>query len=64
MLFTIILRGYLLWILNVVLAVYFFTQTLRISDYNRLAPKPVGVSNPGYVDDARRNHPIEAYGSK
>lgn len=64
MLFSIVLRGYLLWILNVVLAIYFFTQTLRISDYNRLTPKTVGVSNPGYVDDARRNHPIEAYGSK
>lgn len=74
MLFTIVLRGYIIWIINVALAIYFFTQTLEISDYNRLTTKPLasanngGASNRGFVDEpssrAQQQHPIEAYGNK
>lgn len=42
-------RGFLLWLLNVVLVCYFFTQTLRISDFNRRqATGFVGADNNGF----------------
>lgn len=35
-LMSVAFRGYVLWLINVGLCIYFFTQTLKISDYNRL----------------------------
>lgn len=66
MLFTIVLRGYIIWIINVALSIYFFTQTLEISDFNRLSAKQPtgGVSNRAFTDESRTQHPIEAYGNK
>lgn len=32
----IIFRGYTVWVINIVLCIYFFTQTFKISDYNRI----------------------------
>lgn len=29
-------RGYTIWVINVVLCIYFFTQTFKITDYNRI----------------------------
>lgn len=66
-LFSVVLRGYVLWLCNVVLVVFLFTQALLVSDYNRLAPfrrhengvGMVGIgsgglggeSNDGFVND-------------
>lgn len=33
---SIIFRGYTVWVINVILCIYFFTQTFKISDYNRI----------------------------
>lgn len=73
-LFSVVLRGYVLWLVNVMLVVFLFTQTLHVSDFNRLAPfrrtaaaaGANGQANGGYEDEtpSRRPHPIEAFGSK
>lgn len=33
---AVIFRGYTVWVMNVVLCIYFFTQTFKITDYNRI----------------------------
>lgn len=76
-LFSIVLRGYVLWLVNVVLVVFLFSQTLLVADFNRLAPfrrtlassataGAGGQTNGGFQDEtpARKPHPIEAFGSK
>ncbi|XP_055612237.1 uncharacterized protein LOC129758686 [Uranotaenia lowii] len=55
-------RGWIFWIFNVGLAVYMFTQTFKIYDYNQLRRKN-GMTNGGFVGDnsgTRRQH-IDAY---
>lgn len=44
-------RGFLLWIVNVALVCYFFTQTLVITDYNRAQENAGGMENFGYGAD-------------
>lgn len=44
-------RGFLLWIVNVALVCYFFTQTLEITDYNRAVASGAGMDNFGYGAD-------------
>lgn len=52
-------RGFLLWIVNVALVCYFFTQTLEITDYNRSQEGPsAGMDNFGYGQDKN----TDAYG--
>uniref|UniRef100_A0A1Q3FQW2 Putative conserved plasma membrane protein n=1 Tax=Culex tarsalis TaxID=7177 RepID=A0A1Q3FQW2_CULTA len=57
-------RGWIFWVVNVGLAVYLFTQTFKIYDYNQLRRKSAGMANGGFVGDqgARRGH-IDAYDS-
>lgn len=43
---SIALRGYTIWIMNIVLCIYFFTQTFKISDYNRIK---ASIANPMLV---------------
>lgn len=43
---SVALRGYTIWLINIVLCIYFFTQTFKISDYNRI--KAV-ITNPMFV---------------
>lgn len=43
---SITLRGYTIWLINLVLCIYFFTQTFKISDYNRYK---AAIANPMYV---------------
>lgn len=69
MLASIALRGYLLWIINLSMALYLFTQTFRVSDYNRMG----GVNQTGYQNNGFRkdeelprhsiynNQPIRAF---
>lgn len=37
MMMSVALRGYVLWLINLALAVYLFTQTFKIYDYNKLS---------------------------
>lgn len=60
---TIAFRGFVLWIINVALAVYLFAQTFNIFDYNKFQPtEPIGTTNRAFIKD--ENHPIDAYGNK
>lgn len=43
---SVALRGYTIWLINIVLCIYFFTQTFKISDYNRIK---AAISNPIFV---------------
>jgi len=36
MMASLAMRGYFLWLLNIIFVVYLFTQTFRVSDYNRM----------------------------
>lgn len=59
-------RGYTIWLINIVLCIYFFTQTFKISDYNRI--KAV-ISNQAFVspDGTMRKkvtHQISPYTTK
>lgn len=40
------LRGYTVWLINIVLCIYFFTQTFKISDYNRIK---AAITSPMFV---------------
>lgn len=70
MLASIALRGYLLWIINLSLTVYLFTQTFRVYDHNRMNVNKTGQDNNGFTrnDDIKghsiyNNQPIQAYES-
>lgn len=58
-------RGFILWIINICLAGYLFSETFKIYDYNKMK---VGFSNPGFISDSHTMHtgatPIDAYGLK
>uniref|UniRef100_A0A182TPS8 Uncharacterized protein n=1 Tax=Anopheles melas TaxID=34690 RepID=A0A182TPS8_9DIPT len=59
-------RGWILWIVNVSLAIFMFTQTFKIYDYNQMRRKQKstgGTANGGYVPegDTMRRPPIDAY---
>lgn len=43
---SVALRGYTIWLINIVLCIYFFTQTFKISDYNRIK---AAILNPIFV---------------
>lgn len=70
------LRGYLLWLINLILTVYLFTQTFRVYDYNRMKSisKPEGQVNIGFkTDDEMKAHsahsmltnqPIDAFDTR
>jgi len=61
---TIAFRGFVLWIINVALAIYLFTQTFNIFDYNKFQPiEPIGTTNRAFVNDDKA-HPIDAFGNK
>lgn len=49
-LMSVAFRGYVLWLINVGLCIYFFTQTLKISDYNRLKVCNAGHMPQGLYD--------------
>lgn len=42
-------RGFTIWVINIALCVYFFTQTFKISDYNRIKKT---ISNPAFGSSA------------
>ncbi|XP_035788293.1 uncharacterized protein LOC118464772 [Anopheles albimanus] len=56
-------RGWIFWIVNVTLAIYMFTQTFKIYDYNQMRRKTNGATNGGYMpeSDGPRRAPIDAY---
>ncbi|KAG4066319.1 hypothetical protein HA402_000543 [Bradysia odoriphaga] len=61
---TMAFRGFILWIINVALAIYLFAQTFNIFDYNKFQPtEPIGTTNRAFVND-EKTHPIDAYGNK
>lgn len=77
MMMSVALRGYILWLINLVLAVYLFTQTFKIYDYNKLGGQRGITStsvNTGQVNNAfvhnelnthsiYKNQPIHAFES-
>lgn len=63
---SIALRGYTIWLMNIVLCIYFFTQTFKISDYNRIK---AAITNPMFVSPdvtmrKKTTHPNGSYGEK
>lgn len=60
MLASLALRGYLLWLINVSLTIYLFTQTFRVFDYNRMSQiqntNNVIVSTSGQVNNGFSNN--------
>ncbi|XP_062550290.1 uncharacterized protein LOC134215049 isoform X2 [Armigeres subalbatus] len=55
-------RGFIIWIANITLIVYLFTQTFTIYDYNQFRRKS-GSINPAFVGQTSgtRRAPIDAY---
>lgn len=43
---SIVWRGWTIWLINIILCVYFFTQTFKIADYNRIK---AAISSPMFV---------------
>ena len=79
MLMSVALRGYVLWLINLALAVYLFTQTFKIYDYNKLSEQrgivtgstsTVGQVNNAFVHNELASHsifknqPIQAFEPK
>ncbi|XP_052860997.1 uncharacterized protein LOC128268040 [Anopheles cruzii] len=56
-------RGWIFWIVNVSLAIFMFTQTFKIYDYNQMRRKNSGATNGGFVPEREgpRRTPIDAY---
>uniref|UniRef100_A0A182K925 Uncharacterized protein n=1 Tax=Anopheles christyi TaxID=43041 RepID=A0A182K925_9DIPT len=60
-------RGWIFWVVNVSLAIFMFTQTFKIYDYNQMRRKQKsnggGRANGGYVTegDTMQRPPIDAY---
>lgn len=67
------LRGYVLWLINLLLALYLFTQTFKVYDYNKLVKSGrVVQTSSGQVNNAfslneafnqsvYKNQPIQAF---
>lgn len=51
--FSVALRGYLLWVINMGICLFLFTQTFKIYDYNKLAAS--GVTSNTYMNNAFKN---------
>ncbi|XP_070497449.1 uncharacterized protein [Chironomus tepperi] len=51
--FSVALRGYFLWAVNLGICLFLFTQTFKIYDFNKLAAS--GVANNGFLNNAYRN---------
>ncbi|KAL7048885.1 hypothetical protein ACKWTF_003514 [Chironomus riparius] len=51
--FSVALRGYLLWAINLGVCLFLFTQTFKIYDYNKLAAS--GVTSNAYMNNAYKN---------
>lgn len=65
---TIAFRGWIVWVTNVGLVVYYFIQTFRLYDYNK-KQETAGLINAGYLANEphplnKRHAPIDAYGYK
>lgn len=56
MLASLALRGYLLWFINLLLTIYLFTQTFRVSDFNRMNQIRNNNDNVGQVNKAFSNN--------
>jgi hypothetical protein len=63
------LRGYILWLLNIGIAVFLFIQTFKISEFNSQNEKSTagGIVNGGfnaenvYIHSSNRSQPIKAF---
>lgn len=65
-LMSISFRGYVLWIINVGLAIYFFKETFSIYEYNKMKGL-TGMTNIGFTENLHSIHkakPIDAYAYK
>ena len=52
--FSVALRGYLLWVINMAITLFLFTQTFKIYDYNKLAATGA-TNNNAYMNNAYKN---------
>lgn len=65
-LMSIAFRGYVLWIINVGLALYFFMETFSVYEYNNMKGL-TGMNNIGFTENSHSIHkakPIDAYAYK
>lgn len=65
-LMSISFRGYILWIINVGLAMYFFKETFSVYEYNKMKVL-TGMTNSGFTENIHSIHkakPIDAYAYK
>lgn len=65
-LMSISFRGYVLWIINVGLSIYFFKETFSIYEYNKMKGL-TGLTNIGFTENLHSIHkakPIDAYAYK
>ena len=53
------LRGYLLWLINLTLSIFLFTQTFKVYDYNKL--KDVQVQRGGFVNNGFNNDELQTH---
>lgn len=63
---SIAFRGYVLWIINVGLAIYFFKETFSVYEYNKMKGL-TGMTNIGFTENMHSIHkakPIDAYAYK
>lgn len=72
MMMSVALRGYVLWLINLMLAVYLFTQTFKVYDYIKLSSSGRFHTTGGQVNQAfslneahnhsvYKNQPIQAF---
>lgn len=54
--YSVALRGYVLWIINMVITLYLFTQTFKIYDYNKLVES--GATENTYINNAYKSDNI------
>lgn len=72
MMASLALRGYILWIVNLAFAIFLFTQTFKVYDYNQThGIRNQGQVNKGFKNDSEfeghsifNNQPISAFESQ
>jgi hypothetical protein len=61
MMASLALRGYLLWLINLALSVFLFTQTFKVYDHNKLKDVQGQQLGQGYSNKAFKNDESEGH---
>jgi hypothetical protein len=60
--YSVALRGYALWLINLALSLYLFTQTFKIYDYVKLEGNaPIATAQRGHVNNAFKSEDIQQH---